>query len=851
MSVKLHEVMSAAHQRAAALAAEVAGYLALGAADQIAGAPRRVGWDDVLLMDDGSVRIGGGTPVDDAEAERVLREILGLMLLEASSVTPSLLRAAHKPHGAGVDALIRELEAALIPVNRAAARRALSRLHRDVGRARDNHSLRPYAAELARPAAPRITPSPVPAPAERPSLAEFQESVEMPRLLLQAAVPDAEQVVVSDTERSWLTPDTVAVMDVPWPAEPRAMAVVAEPPHALSEEREADELETVIPVYVVEDEEPPPEPEPEVEGVTDILAAAVVAPEALPVPEVPDLEVPPTPDAPALEPRRRRDEPATVPQPPVVRARASFADISRTPMLGTQVAMLDAPVWPPMVPSAPVPAVLELAGDDATERTPDVSDEAEDIYEVDADEIYAVEIEQALEDVARAFDEPERSEASEASMRGWRDGSPDHDSWAGGTEAPNPREREALEASEARERSEASEASMRGWRDGSPDHDSWAGGTEAPNPNAQDALATWDPPLAAPEPPEHVSPVPDSFADVRQQPAPAELHPLGAIQPDLDGAFATWDSPPSTDEPPEHVSPAPDSLANPCTGPAPEVVAASGDCLDFEPEPEVEPSASANPLPLVDLEPEPITEAMLAELPARPELARYAPPRYAPKKSSLDELLSGFSVADMRSERELCGDLKALAGVDGTAPPPEVALSETPPPVAVTDVEPDARADAQEREHSTARVAAGAATAALVVLAFGYSALHARVGGVSEATGAAASGPTASGPTASGPSEARVGVPSAEPPCAAELTVRKVPVRARTRIRVGPEGELRGPSRLADGDAIFEGLACREPVEVTVELPGHSRWVRIPVSGEALAPSVQQPSFVRFAVATR
>src|SRR6185436_2598062 len=51
------------------------------------------------------------------------------------SATPALLRSGQREPQSGVDALIRELEAALIPVNRAAARRALSRLHRETARA--------------------------------------------------------------------------------------------------------------------------------------------------------------------------------------------------------------------------------------------------------------------------------------------------------------------------------------------------------------------------------------------------------------------------------------------------------------------------------------------------------------------------------------------------------------------------------------------------------------------------------------------------------------------------------------------------------------------------------------------
>lgn len=266
MSVKLHEIMSAAHARSASLAAEVAGYLVLGAADQIAGAPRSLGYADVSLSEEGQIRIAGGTPVDELSAERTLREILAAMLLESSSVTPGLLRAAHKPSAAGVDALIREIEVALVPVNRAAARRALARLHRDVERARSAGRL----AEWRPPAPPEQAPPPpapvraaepvLPAPVPKkirveepsPSPAELAPSVDLSSVLAQPT----QSPPVAEGERSWLTPDSVAVVDVEWPEQPPAMA--------------EEELLTVIPIYVEELAEEEAAPAPVVPAVPDL-----------------------------------------------------------------------------------------------------------------------------------------------------------------------------------------------------------------------------------------------------------------------------------------------------------------------------------------------------------------------------------------------------------------------------------------------------------------------------------------------------------------------------------------------------------------------------------------------------
>jgi hypothetical protein len=47
--------------------------------------------------------------------------------------------------------------------------------------------------------------------------------------------------------------------------------------------------------------------------------------------------------------------------------------------------------------------------------------------------------------------------------------------------------------------------------------------------------------------------------------------------------------------------------------------------------------------------------------------------RYAPRKSDLTELLAGFTVAGSRTDRELARDLKRMAGIEPTAPPPAVS----------------------------------------------------------------------------------------------------------------------------------------------------------------------------------
>jgi hypothetical protein len=117
------------------LAGESAGYLVLAIADQVLNAPRLVQPAEIQLAEDGGVRVLAGRASSDADAELGLRRALDALLLVASSGSAALTRASRRTSPVGLAALVRELEAALIPVNRAAARRALARLQRETARA--------------------------------------------------------------------------------------------------------------------------------------------------------------------------------------------------------------------------------------------------------------------------------------------------------------------------------------------------------------------------------------------------------------------------------------------------------------------------------------------------------------------------------------------------------------------------------------------------------------------------------------------------------------------------------------------------------------------------------------------
>ena len=136
MSVSLDHVILAARSGGASLAAELCGYIVLGAADQVVRAPCQLLTSGVELGSEGEVRIFPDRAAEEIAAEGSLRRLLSQLLEAARSGSPALERASRRPVGHGVMAFVGEIEAALVPVNRGAARRALARLHREAMRAR-------------------------------------------------------------------------------------------------------------------------------------------------------------------------------------------------------------------------------------------------------------------------------------------------------------------------------------------------------------------------------------------------------------------------------------------------------------------------------------------------------------------------------------------------------------------------------------------------------------------------------------------------------------------------------------------------------------------------------------------
>jgi hypothetical protein len=135
MSVTLLDIWRAARGRSVPFSGESAGYVVLALCEETRGAPRALALSDVELGADGGVRLMAASACSEAQGETELRALLARLLEVASSPGPSLWRAAGRASTGGVSGLAVELQKALIPFNRAAARRALLRLYRETERA--------------------------------------------------------------------------------------------------------------------------------------------------------------------------------------------------------------------------------------------------------------------------------------------------------------------------------------------------------------------------------------------------------------------------------------------------------------------------------------------------------------------------------------------------------------------------------------------------------------------------------------------------------------------------------------------------------------------------------------------
>lgn len=140
-NVTFAEVLLAARIGRARIAPEMAGYLALGVADALFRQPHAIDEKSCWLTDEGAIFTAApASPIaGPQEVSAAVRQMLGALLEVArgGGAAATLSAVARRPPTPDIGALVAEIEAALIPVNRGAARRALARLARETSRARD------------------------------------------------------------------------------------------------------------------------------------------------------------------------------------------------------------------------------------------------------------------------------------------------------------------------------------------------------------------------------------------------------------------------------------------------------------------------------------------------------------------------------------------------------------------------------------------------------------------------------------------------------------------------------------------------------------------------------------------
>ena len=230
-SVTLGAALELVESRRIPIAPEVAGYLCLELAERASMQPGGLVPEGVFLGEEGSVAF---VPRAAADApEQFVRSLLK-RLLEASASRPAALWQVTASTRPGLEGLVRELEAALIPLNRMASRRSLARLAREVKRVTHGvgrnapSSVRatpPRAsnppAKLPPPSAPPLASVPAPAPSAAPPAAAPPEAPASPAPASPAPAS------------SLSTPPAVDRMPVPTPP-PVARASSAPPPPRLS-----------------------------------------------------------------------------------------------------------------------------------------------------------------------------------------------------------------------------------------------------------------------------------------------------------------------------------------------------------------------------------------------------------------------------------------------------------------------------------------------------------------------------------------------------------------------------------------------------------------------------------------
>jgi hypothetical protein len=193
-SVTLDEVLTVVGARRVALAPELAGYLVLEIAEQSDPQGGDIDARNVFVGEEGTVAlVRAKRDAATGDAESSIRTVLARLLDASGSQTPSLTAASRRRSGGGLGPLVDELEAALIPVNRSAGRRALARLAREVKRVTLGVGRHTLPASSPRPIVRDAASPPPPPSAARFSREEDPTTARshIPSELLERGAPPA------------------------------------------------------------------------------------------------------------------------------------------------------------------------------------------------------------------------------------------------------------------------------------------------------------------------------------------------------------------------------------------------------------------------------------------------------------------------------------------------------------------------------------------------------------------------------------------------------------------------------------------------------------------------------------
>lgn len=133
--VTLDELLRSLKERSVRMPADIGAFITLEATENIVEAPQGLTLERVVVTDEGEIGVAEGGACDAEQAAQAVTQLLGALLVAAGTGVPSAmvqLVETPPPTGTGaLEALRDQIEAALVPLNRDAARRVLGRMIRE------------------------------------------------------------------------------------------------------------------------------------------------------------------------------------------------------------------------------------------------------------------------------------------------------------------------------------------------------------------------------------------------------------------------------------------------------------------------------------------------------------------------------------------------------------------------------------------------------------------------------------------------------------------------------------------------------------------------------------------------